>query len=112
MADVNPLNGDAMVTRFQAAADDRSLSAARSDMRRDGHSDAELKKACEQFESLLLNFMIREMRASVPESGLFPKSMADEIYTGMLDEKYADEMARNGGIGLSRMIFDQLKGGK
>ena len=53
--------------------------------------------------------MIKEMRATVPESELFPRSMADEIFTGMLDEQYADTMARSGGIGLSEMVVDQLK---
>jgi Rod binding domain-containing protein len=38
--------------------------------------------------------------------------MADEIFTGMLDEQIAGEMAQNGGIGISRMIFNQLKGEK
>jgi flagellar protein FlgJ len=56
--------------------------------------------------------MIREMRATVPESTLFPPSMAQEIYTGMMDEQIAGEMAQNGGIGISRMIFNQLKGQK
>jgi peptidoglycan hydrolase FlgJ len=109
MADFSPLNSDAAISRFQAAGENRALSAAKADMRRGGHSDAHLKKTCEQFESLLLDFMIREMRATVPESQLFPQSMADKIYTGMLDQRYAGEMAKNGGLGISRMIFDQLK---
>ncbi len=72
-------------------------------------SEPELAAACQQFESLLLNFMLREMRATVPESPLFPKSMAQDIFTEMLDERLAGEMADNGGIGLARMIFNQLK---
>ena len=71
----------------------------------------ELAAACQQFESLLLNFMVREMRATVPESTLFPQSMAQDLFTEMLDERLAGEMADHGGIGLSRMIFDQLKDG-
>ncbi len=71
-------------------------------------SDAELKSASEQFEALLLNLMIREMRSTVPESVLFNRSMAQEMFTGMLDEQVAVKMAANGGIGLGRLIFDQL----
>jgi len=112
MADFSPLNSDAAISRFQAAGEDRALSAVKADMRRGGHSDSKLKNACDQFESLLLDFMIREMRATVPDSQIFPQSMAEKIFTGMLDEQYAGEMAKNGGLGISRMIFDQLKGGK
>ena len=73
-------------------------------------SDEELEKATQQFEALLLNMMIREMRKTVPEATLFPDSMAKELFTDMLDEKIADSMAERGGIGISRMLFDQLRG--
>ena len=110
MSDFKPLDTDAAIFKLQASGADRTLSAAQSDLRRDSHSDADLEKASEQFETMLLNFMIREMRATVPESTLFPPSMAEEIFTGMLDEQVAVEMAQNGGIGISRMIFNHLKG--
>lgn len=112
MSDFNPLGTDATVFRMHASGDDRTLSRVRSGLRRDGEADADLEKACEQFESLLLGMMIREMRATVPESGLLPESMAETLFTGMLDEQYAGEMAENGGMGLAGMIFNQLKGGR
>ena len=110
MSEFNLLDTDATIFKLQTSGADRTLSNAQSDMRRDSHSDADLEKASEQFETMLLNFMIREMRATVPESTLFPPSMTEEIFTGMLDEQIAEKMAQNGGIGISRMIFNQLKG--
>lgn len=109
MADGNPLGTDGTIFQLQHFRADQTLSTAKSAIQRDKDSDDDLLKASEQFESLLLNFMIREMRATVPESTLFPQSMAEEIFTGMRDEKIAGEMAKNGGIGISRMIFNQLK---
>lgn len=109
MSGFAPIDKDSTVFQLQAASAERSLSAAGSGLRPDRHSDADLEDACKQFESLLLNFMIREMRATVPESTLFPPSMTEAIFTGMLDEKIAGEMSQNGGIGISRMIFNQLK---
>ncbi len=110
MADVNRMDMHAAMFQLRASSADKTLTAAESGMRPDGHSDAELENASKQFESLLLNFMIREMRATVPESTLFPPSMAEEIFTDMMDEQIAGEMAQNGGIGISRMIFNQLNG--
>ncbi len=110
MSDFILPNTDAAVFRLQASKTGRTLSNGPSGMRPDSHSDADLKNASEQFETMLLNFMIREMRATVPESALFPQSMTEELFTGMLDEQIAGEMAKNGGIGISRMIFNQLKG--
>lgn len=112
MSEFNPLAPDASIFQLRASSADQTLSAAKSRLRSDSGSDADLENASQQFESLLLNFMIREMRATVPESTLFPQSMAEEIFTGMLDEQIAGEMAQNGGIGISRMIFNQLKGDK
>ena len=112
MTDVNRMDVHAAMLRLRASSADKTLSAAASGVRGEGQSDAELENASMQFESLLLNFMIREMRATVPESTLFPPSMAEEIFTDMMDQQIAGEMAQNGGIGISRMIFNQLNGQK
>jgi peptidoglycan hydrolase FlgJ len=112
MSDFSPMDTAPMLLQLRASRADQTLSATESDLRPGDHSDTDLENASQQFESLLLNFMIREMRATVPESVLFPPSMAQEIFTGMMDEQIAGEMAKNGGIGISRMIFNQLKGQK
>ena len=111
MADAKPITADAAWFQTQALNDQRDLAGARSAGRRIA-SDNDLEEASEQFESLLLNIMIREMRATVSESTLFPQSMAQDVFTSMLDDRVAGEISRQGGIGISRMIFDQLKGGK
>ena len=93
----------------QARSIARNLTRAESAVDgRDNRSDADLQAASQQFEALLLHMMVREMRATVPDSPLFPQSMTQELFTGMLDEQIAGEMSRHGGIGLSRLIFDQL----
>ena len=112
MSDFTVLSADAAIFQQRMASADRTLADARSNVGQARDADTDLAKASEQFEALLLNFMIREMRATVPDSTLFPPSMAEEIFRGMLDERIAGEMAQNGGIGISRMIFNQLKGEK
>jgi len=109
MVNLNGIDSDASIAQARALSSQRSVAALSSQTQKETCSDADLQEASEQFESLLLNFMIREMRATVPESDLLPRSMAEEIFTDMLDEKIADDMAESGGIGLSRMIFNQLK---
>ena len=81
MGDWNPTHADVTVMQIQTSDSLRALSEARSAKGRDTGSDTDLKKASQEFESLLLTFMIREMRATVPESGLFPKGMAEEIFS-------------------------------
>jgi flagellar protein FlgJ len=69
-----------------------------------------LKKACEDMESLFVHQLIKEMRATIPKSGLFGKSQAQDIYTGMLDGQLAQEIARGRGLGLSALLMRQMGG--
>ena len=46
-----------------------------------------LKEACQDFEAILLNNMVTEMRKTIPEGGLFEKSYGEKIYQSMLDEE-------------------------
>ncbi|BBO88275.1 rod-binding protein [Desulfosarcina ovata] len=108
MSEANAMTVPPATFQLQAASTDRNISEASSRALGQDQTETELENASQQFESLLLNMMIREMRATVPDSGLFQESMAEEIFTSMLDEQYADVMAQQGGIGLSRMIVDQL----
>ncbi|MFO7716035.1 rod-binding protein [Desulfosarcina sp.] len=112
MSDINALNTESTLFQLRASTVERAVSTVNSGVQRVGDTEADMEKASQQFEALMLNFMIREMRATVPESTLFPRSMAEEIFTGMVDEQIAVEMAGNGGIGISRMIFNQLRGEK
>jgi flagellar protein FlgJ len=109
MSDANPMGMDNTLFQLQTSRTDRRLSTAQSTMGHDQQKKSDLEEASGQFESLLLNFMLREMRATIPESGLFPPSMAQDIFTSMLDEQYAGVMAQRGGIGLSRLLIDQLE---
>ncbi len=71
-------------------------------------SDTQLKKACFELESLFINYLLKEMRATIPKSEFIGGGKAEEIYTSMLDSQLAKEMASGGGIGLSSLLCDQL----
>ena len=67
-----------------------------------------LEQAAQDFEALLLNTMIKAMRASVPRSDLFGETKHIETYEQLLDTEYAKAMAEQGGFGFARMLVDQL----
>ena len=52
----------------------------------------ELKRVCAEFESLFLNYLLKSMRASVPESGFIEQGEENKILKSMLDEKLADRL--------------------
>ena len=68
-----------------------------------------LAKACADFEAIFVEQLFKTMRASVPESGLMNGGRAEEIYTAMLDQQIAREMALGqGSTGLSQQMRSKL----
>ncbi len=67
----------------------------------------DLQDACDEMESLFWFYMIKAMRATIPESGLFPKSNSHRIYNSMLDSRLSELMSEKSGD-VSRMMFSRL----
>jgi peptidoglycan hydrolase FlgJ len=71
-------------------------------------ADPQLRNACVEMESLFINYLLQEMRATVDKSGFLGGGRAEEIFTSLLDEKLSKEISASGGIGLSSMLLEQL----
>lgn len=84
----------------------RALSAARPAS--EAPTDSELEKACREMESIFLNFLLKEMRNTINKSGFISGGTAENIYTGMMDAEISKVIAERGGIGLSKILHDQL----
>lgn len=67
-----------------------------------------LKTAAQEFESYFIQMMFKEMRNTVPTDGLIPKSNAEQIFQSMLDEEVAASAAEGQGMGLAKMIYEQM----
>lgn len=67
-----------------------------------------LKKACEDFESIFLNMMLKEMRATVQKADLTPTDSGRDVFEGMMDDELMKNASKSGGVGLSKILFKQL----
>jgi flagellar protein FlgJ len=67
-----------------------------------------LKNACRDFESLFVNYMLKQMRQTVPQDGLFGAGHAEKMYTSMMDSEVAKEISRQRGLGLAPMMYHQM----
>lgn len=76
----------------------------------DSNKETELKKACQNFEAIILQQMLTAMRQGVPKDGLVESSYAQDMYQSMADEGLAKEMAKGQGIGLAAVLYQQLSG--
>ncbi len=68
----------------------------------------ELKKVCSEFESVMLQMIYKQMKSTIPESGLIPESMGQTVFNSMLDEKLMEEATKTKGIGLAEILYKQL----
>lgn len=67
-----------------------------------------LERACEEFESIFISYILKSAGSASAENGLFGKRNEGKIIRSMFDENLAHGIARGGGIGLATMLFEQL----
>lgn len=102
MTSINNANFDSSIEKTNTFQHALESAAARGD-------EAEIKKACLEFETYFLQVMFREMRkTSFSGEGIFSKSNTEEIFQDMLDEEISRNSARAGGIGLADMMYKQI----
>ena len=70
--------------------------------------NAALEEVAAQFESIFLQQMLKSMRDATMKSELFDSSQMD-TYQSMADQQLALKLAENGGIGLARMMVEQMQ---
>ncbi len=82
---------------------------ASENSRPSGRLDREkLKKACTEFESLLVFQMMKFMRRSVPQNGFLGGGPGQDIYQGLLDQELSKSLAQRGSLGVGEKIYKQM----
>lgn len=72
--------------------------------------DAEaLKGLCRDFEAILIQNLFRQMRKTIPASGYLEHGMRMQFFEEIMDTEAARQMARGGGFGLGRLLYEQLQ---
>ncbi len=66
-------------------------------------------RAYKAFEAMFLQELLKEMRKTVPDEGMFPKSPARKQYEEMLDGVMAQKMADSGQLGIAKHLQAEAK---
>lgn len=97
-----------MVAQVNAATnlaiDAQSLGQLRAQARQS--PEEALKAAAQQFEAVFMNMMLKSMRETTPQEGMFDSEQT-RMFTGMLDQQLTQNMSGRG-IGLADMMVRQL----
>ncbi|MDY6864221.1 MAG: rod-binding protein [Thermodesulfobacteriota bacterium] len=67
-----------------------------------------IKKVCTQFESLLISFVIKAMRDTIPKTNLFGSGKGERLYSSLLDQELAKEIAQRQNFDIGSMLFKKL----
>ena len=98
-----------IINQTTTQANKNSLQSVESKLD-NAKDDKELLEACQEFESLFVHMMLKEMRSTIPENGLIEKSTGREIFEDMYDQKVAENIAKSErGIGLAQVLYRQMK---
>jgi soluble lytic murein transglycosylase-like protein len=68
-----------------------------------------LKKACQDFESIFIYYMLKTMRTSDSKSNLFGEGLGSDIFTQMFDQGLADKMASSGQLDIASNMYKKYE---
>ncbi|BDV44440.1 flagellar rod-binding protein FlgJ [Geotalea uraniireducens] len=67
-----------------------------------------VKKVAQEFESIFIGMMLKSMRETVGKDPLTGGGHGEEVYRSLLDQEYANNIAKSGGLGLAPLIEQQM----
>lgn len=90
-----------------AAAQARS-QYARTGQPAPGSNEDKARKTAQDFEAFFMSQMFEFMSAGIKTDGPFGGGKGEATWRSFLNDQYGREMAKNGGIGISKMVYSQM----
>ena len=102
---------DSSVSKFSINIDEENLNnEASSKVDENRKQELEkLKNVSDEFESLLINEMLKAMRKTVNKTGLIDGGMTEDIFGDMLYTEYSKSFSKSKTFGVSDMIYKQME---
>lgn len=73
-----------------------------------GKDPESLRRACQDFESIFLTYLLKTMRKTVPKTEFSLSGLSGDTYLSMMDEEIARAVSKGPGIGLASAIYRQI----
>lgn len=70
--------------------------------------EVKARAQAKEFEQVFLSSMLNQMFAGLETSGPFHGGAGEETWRGMLVDRYAEQIAKSGGIGVADAVYRQL----
>ncbi|MBE5934966.1 MAG: hypothetical protein E7262_04160 [Lachnospiraceae bacterium] len=75
----------------------------------DKENDEELMKVCKEFETYMIEQVIKSMEATIMKDEENSSSSYTEMFGDKLTTAYAEKISDQGNIGLAQMLYDSMK---
>ena len=72
-------------------------------------TDEELMDACREFEAYFVEQLMKQMQKTVIKSELTEESETESYFKEMLYQEYAAEASEGQGVGIAKMMYEQMK---
>lgn len=73
------------------------------------NEEKELKSAAQSFESIFIKMMLDAMdKTAENKDSMFSGGEGEDTFKGMLNEERAKNISKGSGIGLAKIIYEQL----
>lgn len=102
---LSSITQNAASTSARSADDDfaKKLEAAVQN-----NDEKELKKACQEFEGIVLDMLYKQMKATIVKSDLLEEDPGTDIFESMLDDQLMEQASKTGSLGLAESLYKQL----
>lgn len=70
--------------------------------------ERKLRRACADFEALMLQQMMRLARESTPKGGLFEGGFAEDMYRSLQDQEMSKNISQGKGMGFGELLYRQI----
>ena len=64
-----------------------------------------IRETAQEFEGVFISMLLKAMRTSVGNGGLFKNGMDAQTYRDMFDQEVGRQIAKGGGIGLAQLVL-------
>jgi len=71
-------------------------------------TDADLRAACTEFESIFLSLLFRQMRSTVPSGGILPRGAAEDIFDSLWTQEISRLSARSSPLRIADALVAAL----
>ncbi len=69
-----------------------------------------LQRAVKEFESVMVGYMLKSMRSSIPKDDMGGESYGGDMLEGMFDGELARYVSRGSNLGLGEMLYKEITG--